>query len=748
MNSLLLTAIKSGRIWDFKGGIHPPEMKRQTSDIQLRRLPLSDRFIIPLQQHIGIEGDLLVNVGDHVKKGQPLTTGSAITGRNKALPVHAPTSGIISDIGDYTTAHPSGLTERCICLTADHQDSWIERNPVANFRDYSVQEIIDKVHLAGVAGLGGAGFPTATKLNGGLTKVEALIINAAECEPYITADDRLMQEHADDIVEGIDILRYVLCPVLTIIGIEDNKPHAIAALERALVNYPDIILRVIPTKYPSGGARQLTKILTGREVPYGKHSSTIGVLMQNVGTVYAVKRAIIDDEPLIERVTTLTGDGIKDRGNFWVPIGTPVQHLLTHCQFQSSSQQNMVIMGGPLMGFTLPHLDVPTVKITNCILTPSAQEISADAAEQNCIRCSQCAIACPAGLLPQQLYWFSRGKEHDKAREYHLFDCIECGACAYVCPSNIPLVQYYRQEKAEIRELDKNELLAQQAKKRFEAKQSRLEREKLARQQRHKDAAVKVDSQSSAEIEAALARVKAKKSIPTAAELTIHSIGNAQLPDNAHMAAARQARKELARQRKAEKNAAQSIVSPVADSRQQAVIDAIARAKARKQAQLSAVESGETAITPQQTDAASSPDAPKVSEAQDDRKAAVAQAIARAKARKQAQLSAAESAETVTAPQQTDAASPLDAPKVSEAQDDRKAAVAQAIARAKARKQAQLSAAESDETAITPQQTDAASSPDAPKVSEAQDDRKAAVAQAIARAKARKQASLMKKVDE
>ena len=301
-----------------------------------------------------------------------------------------------------------------------------------------------------------------------MSGVETLILNAAECEPYITADDRLMQEHADQIIEGTQILQHILQPKVTLIGIEDNKSEAIAALKQALRGQSGIGLRVIPTKYPSGGAKQLTKILTGKEVPHGKHSSAIGVLMQNVGTAYAIKRAIVDGEPLIERVVTLTGEAIERPGNLWARIGTPVQHLLHFAGFRPQAQQ-MVVMGGPLMGFTLPALNVPIVKISNCILAPTVDEMTPQEPEQSCIRCGLCVDACPAGLLPQQLYWFSRGQEHDKARNHNLFDCIECGACAFVCPSNIPLVQYYRQEKAEIKAIDLEAARTAEAKARYEA---------------------------------------------------------------------------------------------------------------------------------------------------------------------------------------------------------------------------------------------------------------------------------------
>ncbi len=612
----LFTARKHDNIWDFDGGIHPPEMKLQSSRVPVRIATLPEQLIVPLQQHLGPEGELRVSTGERVLKGQPLTVG-----RGRTVPVHAPTSGVITAIAPHTTAHPSGLAEMCVHITPDGEDRWREQQPWA---DYSLRDktaLLERIHQAGIAGLGGAGFPTASKLQGGLSSVTTLIINAAECEPYITADDRLMQEHASEVVLGIQILMYLLQPQQVLIGIEDNKPEAIAALQHALRGQDEMQLRVIPTKYPSGGAKQLTKILTGKEVPFGKHSSSIGVLMQNVGTVVAIKRSIIDDEPLIERVVTLTGDALSKPGNFWARIGTPVLHLLKLAGFTPQNQP-MVIMGGPLMGFTLPSLDVPIVKISNCILAPTEAEMGLSEPEQSCIRCGLCVDACPAGLLPQQLYWFSRGEEHEKARNHNIFDCIECGACAYVCPSNIPLVQYYRQEKAEIRTLDQEAERAAQAKARFEAKQARLEREKIARELRHKQAAVKLTDVDQQTVEAAVSRL-ARETNNTDSTISV-TLG--QTPDNSAVIAAREARKAQARERQAEKNLAtvEEKISTV-DPRQAAVAAAIARVKAKKaaQAQLESEPVKSESKAPEE----------------DPRKAAVAAAIARVKAKKAAQLS-------------------------------------------------------------------------------------------------------------
>ncbi|EOU9559039.1 electron transport complex subunit RsxC [Cronobacter dublinensis] len=713
----LFSAFRKEKVWDFNGGIHPPEMKTQSNGTPLRQLPLPGRFIIPLKQHIGNEGEICVAPGDKVLRGQPLTVG-----RGRMLPVHAPTSGTVTAIMPHPTAHPSALPELSVIIDADGEDRWIARDGWSDYQSRSREALIERIHAFGVAGLGGAGFPTGTKLQGGGDKIETLIINAAECEPYITADDRLMQDCAAQIIDGVRILAHILQPREVLIGIEDNKPQAISMMRAVLHGEHKIRLRVIPTKYPSGGAKQLTQILTGKQVPHGGRSSDIGVLMQNVGTAFAVKRAIIDGEPLTERVVTLTGEAVGRPGNVWARIGTPVRHLLDHAGFIPTSEQ-LVIMGGPLMGFTLPGLDVPVVKITNCLLAPSAIEMGAPQEEQHCIRCSACADACPADLLPQQLYWFSVGQQHDKATAHNLADCIECGACAYVCPSNIPLVQYFRQEKAEIRAIAEEQQRAAEAKARFEARQLRLEREKAARLERHKKSAAQPSGQDQDAIQAALARVREKK-----ADDRPIVVAAGEKPDNSAVIAAREARKAEARARQAEKVQQEMAANSSVPAMEATVEAAIARAKARKATQdgerapvdetpaepvdprKAAVEAAIARAKARKAEQAgeSAPGAETPAEPVDPRKAAVEAAIARAKARKAAQ--AGGSAPVAEAP-----AEPV---------DPRKAAVEAAIARAKARKAAQ--AGESAPVAETP--------------AEPVDPRKAAVEAAIARAKARKAA--------
>ena len=664
----LFSAFRKNKIWDFDGGIHPPEMKTQSNGTPLRQVPLAPRFIIPLKQHIGAEGELCVNVGDTVLRGQALTRG-----RGRMLPVHAPTSGTVVAIAPHSTAHPSALAELSVIIDADGEDRWIERDGWANYRARSREELIARIHQFGVAGLGGAGFPTGVKLQGGGDKIETLIINAAECEPYITADDRLMQDCAAQVVEGIRILAHILQPHEVLLGIEDNKPQAISMLRAVLADSHDISLRVIPTKYPSGGAKQLTQILTGKQVPHGGRSSDIGVLMQNVGTAYAVKRAVIDGEPITERVVTLTGEAVSRPGNVWARLGTPVRHLLNDAGFCPSADQ-MVIMGGPLMGFTLPWLDVPIVKISNCLLAPSASEMGEPQEEKGCIRCSACADACPADLLPQQLYWFSKGQQHDKATTHNIADCIECGACAWVCPSNIPLVQYFRQEKAEIYAISQEEKRAAEAKARFEARQARLEREKAARLERHKNAAVQPAAKDHDAIAAALARVKEKQA--QAMQPVVIQVG--EKPDNSAVIAAREARKAQARAARTDNPSKDEDSRAGADPRKAAVEAAIARAKARKLEQQAATETTEpvdprkaaveAAIARAKARKLEQQAATETTEPVDPRKAAVEAAIARAKARKLEQQAVTETAEPI---------------------DPRKAAVAAAIARAQAKKAAQ-----------------------------------------------------------
>lgn len=488
-------------VFSFHGGIHPEEHKLISSQYSIVKAPLPPKLVLPVQQHIGQAADILVEVGQQVLKGELIAepTGFISAG------LHAPTSGTVIDICDHVVPHPSGMSDLCIIIEPDGEDQWCEREQTEHYADLSITEIQDKVRAAGITGMGGAGFPTQVKLHPPRhDKVATLILNAAECEPYITADDRLMRERADEIIQGMEIMAYVLEPGECLIGIEDNKPEAIAALKAAASN-TRIEVVVVPTKYPSGGEKQLIKLLTDKEVPSGNIPADIGVVVQNVATAAAVYRAIRFGEPLISRITTLTGEQMGQTGNVEVLIGTPIHWLLEQFDYHPGKLER-VIMGGPMMGFTLNSLDMPVVKTTNCLLAPSYSELPPQDPAQACIRCGMCAEACPAELLPQQLYWFARGQEFDKAEHHNLFDCIECGACSYVCPSSIPLVQYYRHAKGEIRKQREDHSKSERARIRFEARQSRIEREaaeKEAKRKARAEAAAKAQAAKKAQAEQA-----------------------------------------------------------------------------------------------------------------------------------------------------------------------------------------------------------------------------------------------------
>ncbi|HEA3131191.1 TPA: electron transport complex subunit RsxC [Aeromonas hydrophila] len=726
----LLERIKAGTLWDFHGGIHPPENKDQSSLTPVVDAGLPPQLIIPVRQHAGPAGDLLVRVGDKVKKGQPLTRHD----KGRFVPVHASTSGTITAIGHHTVAHPSGLDDLCITLTPDGEDAWGERQGRSDYWNLERGELLERIQQAGIAGLGGAVFPTHSKLDGRGQLTEILIVNGLECEPYITTDDRLMQEYADEIIDGIRVLKHLLKPKLTLIGVEDNKPAAIGELTRHATD-EDVLVKTVPTKYPSGGAKQTIELLTGRQVPKGGRAVDMGIMVLNVATVFAIKRAIIDGEPLISRIVTLTGDAFKKPGNAWVLLGTPVRWLLQRFELQPEVDQR-VIMGGPMMGFTLPHAMVPVVKATNCLLSPTRAELPPPGPEQACIRCSACADACPANLLPQELYWYSRAKEYDKAEGLNLFDCIECGACAWVCPSEIPLVQYYKIAKDDIREARAEAEKAERAKQRFEAKQARFEREKAAREARHAEAAAQRRQAMTAAggedpVAAALARIKAKQDAAP--------VGASELaPDNSAMIAAREARKQEAIARRAAKAAASEPGSaqpdaPAADgqdAKKAAIAAALARAKAKKAAQ----DPGEAAAADSSVDAPQSDPAADA----DPKKAAIAAAIARAKAKKAAQ---AQGDTAVAEGEEAAVAAPAAAPQPDPDADadPKKAAIAAAIARAKAKKAAQAqgdaAVAEGEEAAVAAP----AAAPQPDSAAEV-DPKKAAIAATIARAKAKKAA--------
>jgi Na+-translocating ferredoxin:NAD+ oxidoreductase subunit C len=639
----LLEQIRQDRIWEFPGGIHPPEQKHLSNQSPIAEMPLAELYYISVKQHIGTVDDILVAIGDTVKLGQPLTAANL----TMTVPIHAPVTGIVADITEHVSAHASGKPETTIIIKPEPQAQQDQISatpdsapaPLANWQQADKVTLIEQIKSMGISGLGGAGFPTHIKMRPNKA-IDLLILNGVECEPYITADDVLMRHHANEIVTGTQILQHVIgCPMV-IIAIEDNKPEAISAMRQATAEHDNIVVRVVPTKYPSGGEKQLIQLLTNQQVPSGGIPADLGIVMQNVGTTFAVKQAVIDGLPLTRRVVTVTGESVIQAQNVWAPIGTPIKALLEFAGFKPERDQRL-IMGGPMMGFAILDDLMPVVKMTNCILAPSARKLTPVGNEQPCIRCGQCADACPAELLPQQMLWYSQAKDHDKLKNYNLFDCIECGACAYVCPSQIPLVQYYRTSKAEIRETEQEKRLSDKARARFEARQERLEREKQARLEKHKAAADKraaaleKDTSAKDKIAAALARAKAKKAEKAAqtnsesvadtvaADKTVanETAGDKQVPNNKDKVAAAIAR---AKAKKAQAQTGAEVtddaVDAAADERKAKVAAAIAKAKAKKE-QASSDESSTSEDKPLS--------------AEDVRKQKVAAAIAKAKARKQ-----------------------------------------------------------------------------------------------------------------
>ncbi|MDP2505199.1 electron transport complex subunit RsxC [Oceanobacter sp. 3_MG-2023] len=483
------------QLHSFDGGIHPAENKQQSTRTPIRPAPLPALLTLPLGQHIGAPAVPCVAVGERVLKGQLVAHADGFV----SVPLHAPTSGTVVAIEDRPVPHASGLTALCLIIEPDGQEQWIDHQSlldelgVTSIEDIAASDLVERIRGCGIAGMGGAGFPTAVKLavkrdDNGNSPINTLIINGAECEPYITADDMLMRERADEVIHGIRVLLHILGAQRCLVGIEDNKPEAIAALNNAcqsLDQSSQISIVAIPTKYPSGGEKQLIQILTGEEVPSGGIPANLGIVCQNVGTASAIYRAVYHGEPLISRITTVTGDAVSDPGNWDVMLGTPASHLLQLSGYQPQPLPR-VIMGGPMMGFTLPDDSLPLVKTSNCLLAPSVTEMPVNEAAMACIRCGMCTLACPAQLLPQQLYWFSKAEEFDKAEQHNLFDCIECGACSYVCPSQIPLVQYYRHAKGAIREERAAHQKSEQARERFERRLARQEREAAEKEAKRK----------------------------------------------------------------------------------------------------------------------------------------------------------------------------------------------------------------------------------------------------------------------
>lgn len=489
------------KLFSIRGGVHPDDRKRLSADLPIERPPLAPLLHIPLQQHIGAAAEPLVARGSLVKKGQLLAKAQGMI----SAPVHAPTSGQIMSIGSYPAHHPSGINVRTITLKPDGKDEWDEgiqgeADPLA----LDAAQIIRKVAQAGIVGMGGATFPSAVKLD--LRKryeLHTLVINGAECEPYLTCDDRLMRESPELVVKGSLLMAKALGVSSVLIAVENNKPEAQTALRSAAAEFPQVQVIGLPTRYPMGSEKHLVQTLIGKETPARGLTADIGVVVHNSATAVAVYEAIAYGWPLLERVITLSGGAIRYPRNLRAPLGTPLSHLVDYCGgFRQPPAR--LISGGPMMGQPLPGLKAPLVKGSNGLLALTEEEI-AGTDEMPCIRCASCVSACPCGLVPLQMAAQIRSGSLDASVNLGLLDCIACGSCSYVCPAHIPLVQYFNYAKGELASRQRARHKQLETKRLAEARteriaaQQRARAEALARQKKEKEAAQQQQQQAEAQ---------------------------------------------------------------------------------------------------------------------------------------------------------------------------------------------------------------------------------------------------------
>ncbi|HWR89212.1 MAG TPA: electron transport complex subunit RsxC [Dissulfurispiraceae bacterium] len=426
----------------FKGGIHPPDKKELSKDRPITPTKPPKRVVIPLVQHIGAPCKAAVTIGQEVKKGEMIGTPEGFV----SAPVHSSVSGKVIAIGDFPLA--TGRLVTSIVIENDGNEEWTSLKDNPDYAKLTPEELREKVKNAGIVGMGGAAFPTHVKLSPPKEKpIDVVIINGAECEPYLTADHRMMVERPGEVIEGLKILMKILGVAKGYIGIENNKPDAVAALKQAGSGEPSIEVCGVEVKYPQGAEKMLIKSLIDREVPARGLPMDVGVVVQNVGTALATFEAARYGKPLIERVVTVTGEGIKEPGNLLVKIGTLVSDLIGECG-GFSSEIAKVVSGGPMMGFALSALDVAVTKGTSGILVLPEEGILHAEDFGPCIRCGRCIDICPMGLMPSMLSVYSEKGFHEEAKEYNLFDCFECGSCTYVCPSKRPIVQLVRLSKS------------------------------------------------------------------------------------------------------------------------------------------------------------------------------------------------------------------------------------------------------------------------------------------------------------
>lgn len=432
-----------------KGGIHPPENKI-TSSKQIQRMTVPKVVYVPIAQHIGIPSEIIVDKKDKVKIGQVIAKSGGFVSSN----IHSPVAGVVTKLDMIIDS--SGYKKQCIVIRTDEKDASnfdVNDYPLKTTIDLDSKEILQRISDYGIVGLGGATFPSHVKLNikEGVN-IDYLIINGVECEPYLTADHRLMLEKAEEIVVGIKILMKALQINKAIIGIENNKKDAISLFKRILKNEHEIKVAALQVKYPQGGEKQLVRALLGREVPKNGLPLDVGVIVHNVGTIFAIYEAVQYNKPLIERVVTVTGKKVENASNFWVKIGTPIKDLVDEVGGLPEGTRKLV-NGGPMMGKAIKNTDVPVTKGTSGILMISEEEASRGKAE-NCIRCGQCVFVCPMGLEPHLLMNLAEKGLYERASAEDIMTCIECGSCSYVCPSNRPLLDYIRFGKSIVKKLE------------------------------------------------------------------------------------------------------------------------------------------------------------------------------------------------------------------------------------------------------------------------------------------------------
>lgn len=490
------------KLFDLRGGVHPEGRKDMSAERHIRTVPVPEKLFVPLQQHIGAPATPLVNVGDKVLKGQLIAAAQGTV----SAAIHAPTSGTVVALGDFTAPHPSGLPVPTITIASDGEDKWIAADTVADPLALAPEEIAARVAAAGIVGLGGATFPSALKLNlSRASGVQTLIMNGGECEPYLTCDDRIMRERAAEIVEGIALIAKAVAAQEVLVGIEDNKPEAISAMQVAAAGSAVKIV-AMPSMYPMGSEKQIIQVLTGREVPAGGRPADIGVLVHNVATAYAVQQAVRYGKPLVSRVVTISGGAIKTPCNVEALIGTPVQALINFADGYAQPAARLVL-GGPMMGQQFTSTDVPVVKGTSGVLALTAAEIG-EAQPGPCIRCSTCVRACPVGLMPLEMMTRIRASDLASAVEFGLKDCIACGSCSYVCPAHIPLVHYFNYAKGDLAMQERAKLKQEATKKLADARNERIARiereraEAAARRKAAREAKERAAKEAAAKAEA------------------------------------------------------------------------------------------------------------------------------------------------------------------------------------------------------------------------------------------------------